>query len=85
MPFDCQKNAKNLTFFFLIAKIFHFFQKIANGNFLKKMKIFGNFFFLSQVFGIFLTVKWQFSGGSGPQLTRLTGTVDHLPRGGDVL
>ena len=31
---------------------------------LKKMTIFVNFFFKCQVFGNFLTVKWQFSGGS---------------------
>ena len=44
-----------------MAKIFHFFQK----NFLKKMKIFGNFFLKKcQVLGNFLTVKWQFPGGS---------------------
>jgi len=47
--------------------------------FLKKMKIFGNFFGKNenfwqffwkkcQVFGISLTFKWQFSGGSGQYL-----------------
>ena len=30
------------------------------------MKIFGNFFGKNVVFGNFLTVKWQFSGGSAP-------------------
>ena len=42
--FHLKKNCQN----------FLFFQKIGNGNFLKKMSSFGNF----------LTVKWQFSGGS---------------------
>ena len=58
LPFDCQKIAKNLTFYppkiAKIAKIFHFFKKIADGNFFEKMKNVGNF----------LTFKWQFSGGS---------------------
>ena len=50
-----------------MPKIFiFFFKKIAIGNFLKKKN--ENFwqFFLKkcQVFGNFLTVKWQFSGGS---------------------
>ena len=31
---------------------------------LKKMTIFVNYFEKGQVFGNFLTVKWQFSGGS---------------------
>ena len=52
-------------FFKKIAKNCHFFQKIAigNGNFLKKKTIFG-IKKKSQVFGNFLTFKWQFSGGS---------------------
>ena len=41
-----------------MAKIFHFI-------FLKKMKIFGNFFEKMSSFWQFLTVKWQFSGGPG--------------------
>ena len=51
--------------------------KIPNGNFFEKNENFWHFFFVeknenfwhlkkkSQVFGNFLTVKWQFSGGSG--------------------
>ena len=35
------------------------------------MTIFGNFFFKCQVLGNFLTVKWQFSGGSGHKWIRL--------------
>ena len=50
LPFECQKIVKNLTFF----------QKIW-----LKLSFFGNFFEKkSQVFGNFLTFKWQFSGGS---------------------
>ena len=59
LPFDCQKIAKNLTFF---QKMFN---KIAIGNFVEKND--NNFFhFLKkcQVFGNFLTFNWQFSGGS---------------------
>ena len=52
LPFDCQKIDKNLTFKKKIAKIFNFFQKIANGNFLKKLK--------------FLAIFWQ-SNGNFPE------------------
>ena len=42
-----------------------FFNKIANGNFVEKNDNFCQFFFKKcQVSGNFLTVKWQFSGGS---------------------
>ena len=49
--------------------------------FLKKMKIFGNFFLKKcQAFGNFLTVKWQFSGGSGWELTYGSSPmVTHVP------
>ena len=50
-----------------MPKIFFFFQKIANGNFFEKNENFWQFFWKKcQAFGNFLTVKWQFSGGSGP-------------------
>jgi len=59
---------KSLTFFFLIVV---FFNKIAIGNFVEKNDI---YFFLNVKFlaifgqsnGNFWTVKWQFSGGLGP-------------------
>ena len=65
LPFDCQKTATNLTFFQKkLPKFFFFFFKkiIANDEnfwqfFWKKCKVFGKF----------LTVKWQFSGGSDGQ------------------
>ena len=48
------KNCQKLNlFFFKLPKI------------CKKMKFFGNLKKKSQVFGNFLTVKWQFFGGSG--------------------
>ena len=56
LPFDCQKIAKNLTFFQNnLPKIFFFFsKKLPLVIFLKKMKIFGNFFWKKcQVFGNF--------------------------------
>ena len=34
------------------------------GNFVEKMNIFVNIFFKCQIFGNFLTFKWQYSGGS---------------------
>ena len=50
-PFDCQKNAKNLTFFpEKLPKIFIFFKKIAVDNFFEKMKILGNFFVKLAIF-----------------------------------
>ena len=56
------KNCLKLTIFFKKGiQIVPFFQNIANGIFLVKRTIFGN---LKKVFGNFLTVKWQFSGGS---------------------
>ena len=56
LPFECQKITKNLTFFSKqFTKIVLFFNKIAIVNFFEKK---------CQVFGNFLTVKWQFSGGS---------------------
>ena len=55
------KNCKKLDIFKRkIAKNFHFFQK----SFLKKWKFLAFKKKKSQVFGNFLTVKWQFSGGS---------------------
>ena len=60
LPFECQKIAKNLTFFSKKLTT-----KLPLAILLKKMTIFVNFFFKCQVFGNFLTVKWQFSGGSG--------------------
>ena len=44
------------------------------------MKIFGNFFWKKcQVFGNFLTVEWQFSGGSGSGVHRSSYDVgDHV-------
>ena len=70
-PENCQLNVKiidkNLTFFSKkLTKIFIFFNKIANGNFVEKNENFCQFFWKKcLVFGNFLTVKWQFSGGSG--------------------
>ena len=67
LPFDCQKIAKNLTFFQKkLPKIFIFFKKIANGNFFFFNENFWQFFWKKcKIFGNFLTFKWQFSGGSG--------------------
>ena len=56
LPFDCQKIAKSLRFFSKKwTKNCHFF----------KWQFLSIFFFKCQVFGNFLTFKWQFSGGSG--------------------
>ena len=68
LPFECQKIAPNLTFFFNCQKK-NYWQKL---SFLKKCQVIGNF----------LTFKWQFSGGSGinmcillkTTLTRLVGS-----------
>ena len=60
LTFECQNFAKNLTFKNKIAKNFHFFWK--------KWKFLAIFFEKCQVFGNFLTVKWQFSGGSADDL-----------------
>ena len=62
------KNCQKLDIFFKkIYKNFHFFQQNCQWQFFWKNKKFGHFFFLKkyQVFVNFLTVKWQFSGGSG--------------------
>ena len=61
------KNCQKLDIFSKkIARNFHFFQKIANSNFVEKNENFWQFFAEKcQVFGNFLTVKWQFSGGAG--------------------
>ena len=65
MSKNCQKLEKISKKF----PKFSFFQKIANGNFFEKnenfMQFFKKFF---QVFGNFLTFKWQFSGGPGHDL-----------------
>ena len=62
------KNCQKLDFFFLIDKNCHFFNQIANGNFVEKNDNFCQFSWKKcQVFVYFLTVKWQFSGGSGPR------------------
>ena len=71
-PENCQlivKNCQKLDIFFKkIGKNFHFFKKIAIGNFFEKNEHFWQFFLKKcQVFGNFLTVKWQFSRGSGSQ------------------
>ena len=58
LPYDCQKIAKNLTFEKKNC------QRLA--IFLKRWKFWAIFFWKKrQVFGNFLTVKWQFPGGSG--------------------
>ena len=65
LPFDCQKIAKNLTFFQKkIAKNFHFFKKIAIGNFVDKNDNFCQFFWKKcQVFGNFLHLNGNFPEG----------------------
>ena len=46
LPFDCQKIAKNFTFFSKkLTKIFIFFNKIAIGNFVLKKQLFLSIFF----------------------------------------
>ena len=66
LPFDCQKIAKNLTLKKNCQNFSFFSKKLPMAIFLKKMKIFGNFLEKKCLgFGNFLTVKWQFSGGSG--------------------
>ena len=65
LPFDCQKIAKNLTFFPKNCQKFSFFsQKLPLAIFFEKNDNFWLFFWKSESFGNFLTVKWQFSGGS---------------------
>ena len=55
LPFDCQKIAKNLTFFpKKLPKIVIFSKKNYSGNLFQKMTIFGNSFFKFQVLAIFL-------------------------------
>ena len=62
LPFECQKIAKKLTFFSKkLPKIFIFFKIKLPWQFFWKNE---NFWKKCQVFGNFLTVKWQFSGGS---------------------
>ena len=57
LPFNCQKIAKNWTFFSkTLTKIVIFFNKIANGNFVEKMTIFVNFFEKNVKF---LAIFWQ--------------------------
>ena len=72
-PENCQLNVKNcekkLDILKKLPKIFMFFKKNAKNvhffNFVEKKTIFVNVFAKKcQVFGNFLTVKWQFSGGS---------------------
>ena len=53
--FDCQKIAKNLTFF-LMPKIYFFFKTMQLAIVLKKMKIFGNFF---EKIVKYLAIFWQ--------------------------
>ena len=53
-----------------MTKIVNFFNKIANGNFVEKNDNFCQFLKKKcQVFVNFLTVKWQFSGGSATYQT----------------
>ena len=54
-----------MTFFQKKCQKCSFFQKIAIGNFFEKNENFWQFKKKSQDFGNFLTVKWQFYGGSG--------------------
>ena len=67
---NCHLNVKilpkNLTFFpKIFAENFHFFKKLPLAIFSKKNEKFCQFFWTKrQVFGNFLTVKLQFSGGS---------------------
>ena len=59
LPFDCQKIAKNLTFFSKkLTKIVIFSNKIANGNFVEKNDNFVKFKFFEKM------SFWQFSRGS---------------------
>ena len=44
LPIKCQKIAKTWHFSKTLTKIVIFFNKIANGNFAEKWKVFGNFF-----------------------------------------
>ena len=64
-PENCQLTVKKLP------NIFIFFKKIANGNFFEKNENCWQFFLKKcQVFGNFLTVNWQYSGGSDRQTDR---------------
>ena len=70
------KIAKNLTFFQKNWQKLSFFStKLPMAILLKKMTIFVNFFFKCQVFGNFLTFKWQFSRGSAVNTKRWQGCV----------
>ena len=62
LPYDCQKIAKNLTFF-LITKIVIFFNKIAIGNFIEINDNFCQFFWKNVKF---LAIFWQ-SYGNFPE------------------
>ena len=64
LPFECQKIAKNLTFKKKIDKKCHYFsKKIA--KFWKKLQFLSIFFLNVKFLVNFLTLKWQFSRGSG--------------------
>ena len=67
-PENCHLNVKKMAKnFFLIDKNCLFFQKNCQSQiFLKKRKFLAIFLKKCQVFGNFLTVKWQFSGVSAP-------------------
>ena len=73
-PENCQLNvkkfAKNLTFFQKIEKNCHFFQKVAIGIFGGKGQFLSIVLKKCQVFGNFLTFKWQFSGRSDGTLVQ---------------
>ena len=72
-PENCHLNVKKLP------KTWHCSKKIAK-NFLFFFKLpMEIFFFLKKVFGNFLTVKWQFSGGSAQQV-KYIGIVYSLHR-----
>jgi len=70
-PENCHLTIKKLpkTWYFFPPKMtnfFIFFQKNCHWHFFwKKLKFLSIFLNNCQVFGNFLTVKWQFSGGSG--------------------
>ena len=64
LPFDCQKIAKNLTFFQKKnAKNYFFSKKLPMAIFLKKVKNFGHFFWKNVKF---LAIFWQ-SNGNFPE------------------
>ena len=68
LPFECQKIAKNLTFCEKMLKIKIFSKKLPLAIcFEKNEKLFQFFWKNCQALGNFLTVKLQFSGGSGEE------------------